>query len=166
MIRQQSMESNKYKKVFDGYSGEELELEPNESPARALLSCVSCSECISMPEPCGAAPETARTATCKASNAVDLPDSVLGDIAMRMRLRGTQQTPVLYLMAMHNTCKAWRRVMKVLHKDTHLLFDGASYVSSSFSTLEQRYKGLPLSERRQFLHLAARRCAGELSLDL
>lgn len=93
-------------------------------------------------------------------NAVYLPENVLAEIARRVRVRGTEQTPVLYLMAMHDTCMAWRRVTKALHNDTHLLFDGASYVCSSASTLEQRYKCLPLPERRQFLRLAAQRCSG------
>lgn len=152
------MEESKDKNVFDGFSDKEVEL--NERPARALLSCLSCTDRIPVPERSDAAPETAKPGACPASHAVLLPDSILGDIAMRMRLRGTLQTPVLYLMTMHSTCTAWRRVTKALPKDAHLLFDGASYVNSSFSTLEQRFKGKPVSERRQFLHLAAQRCAG------
>lgn len=134
--------------------------EPSGSGCSEVLTCVSASE-ASVVLPQGIAAETASKSACRFNRAMHLPENVLGDIGMRVRLRGTQQTPVLYVMAMHETCQSWRRAIKALPQDTHLLFDGSSCITSSLSAMEQRYKRLSLPQRGQFLHMAARRCRGE-----
>ena len=134
--------------------------EPSGSLCSEVSTCVGASE-ASVVLPQGIAAEPASKSACQFDHAMHLPESLLGDIGMRVRLRGTQQTPVLYVMAMHDTCKSWRRAIKALPQDTHLLFDGSSCISSSLSAMEQRYKRRSLTQRRQFLHMAARRCSGE-----
>jgi hypothetical protein len=127
------------------------------SDGEQLALDVSLLTYMSDPET-GPAHQEESTSNSSARPAVaHLPENVVRQIALHALQSGGRQISLLSLLALCGVCQHWRSAASYLEPGSHLQYDGTrGNPAAGVTTLEQRFRSLPQTERTAVLRAAAR----------